>query len=285
MRQSPPWALRADATPYFRTLAAAYQAARFLDAGITFLTSRHAEASRWGKARVSIVAGSPAEHDPVARALIDCVELGGQLVILPESLVTDERGREADYLLRMGIEVAETTRPTCTTAPPPDGVDAPDRFTAAKLPRAAILPRGDGPAASARRPLRGLGVRQKIEVNVVHQALATFADGSDAIVTFERGKGSITYFAMPLEPEDMALVLRSVLARAGVRRGCRRVGRASGTDLGASACHRLKPTANSCRRPQNQGSPIDNRGRAPSWTRQFLKGLILQWITRTAGRG
>ena len=217
MLQSPPWALRADATPYSRTLAAAYQAARFLDAGITFLTSPRAEASRWGKARVIIVAGSPAEHDPVARALIDFVELGGQLVILPESLVTDERGREADYLLRMGIEVAGTTRPTYTTAPPPDGVDAPDRLTATNLPRAAVLPRGDGPAASARRPLRGLGIRQKIEVNVVHQALATFADGSDAIVTFERGKGSITYFAMPLEPEDMALVLRSVLARAGVR--------------------------------------------------------------------
>jgi len=216
MRLAPPWALRCAETPYTHEVAKAYQAARFLDVGCGFVTSDDVAKRRWRGARVIVVAGPPSEEDAVVRALVDHVELGGHLVVVAESLVSDDRGREAEYLLRMGIEVLETTRPTPTTRPRPDLGGALDDLLAADAPACEVRPRADGPLAAIRRPLRGGGVRQRIRVNVVHNVLATFPDGEPAIVTYRRGKGAITYLATPLAAEDLALVLQAVVRQAGV---------------------------------------------------------------------
>ena len=217
MRQTPALALRCAESPHSHELARAYQAARFLDVGCTFLASRDLLKQRWSAAGVLIVAGAPFEEDRVVRELIDYVELGGRLVVIAESLVSDERGGEADYLMRLGVEVLKTSLPSYRAEPRPERGGALDELVAADVPASEIQPKPDGLLAGVKRPLRGAGPRQTAQVNVLHKVAAAFPDGSPAIVTFERGKGSVTYLAMPLEPQDLAVVLRAVLAQAGAQ--------------------------------------------------------------------
>ncbi len=214
LREPPPWAVRCSETPYTRRLTAAYTAARGLVSGCGFVTGGDLVKKRVAKGRVLVVAGSPCENDRVARALVDHIEVGGHVVILAGSLLADERGHEADYLMRLGIEVLETKRPKYTVKPRPDRGGALDELVAADVPTAQIAPTAKGPLAALRRPLRGVGVRQTIRVNVVHEAWATFPGGEPAIVTFPRGDGWITYLAMPLVPQDLAPVLAAALQRA-----------------------------------------------------------------------
>ncbi|HUT34065.1 MAG TPA: beta-galactosidase [Planctomycetota bacterium] len=216
LRLAPQWALRCSKSPYTHELARAWQAARFLDLGVTFLTSRDVADARWQGTRLLIVPAAPAEEEAVVRALSDFVELGGHLLLIAESFVSDERGREADHLMRLGIEAPETRRPSYSTKARPDLGGALDDLVASDSPVADLRPAPDGPLASVKRPLRATGLSQRIKINVAHKVLATFADGTPAIATFGRGKGALTYLAAPLETEDLALVLRLVAARAGI---------------------------------------------------------------------
>ncbi|MFP4055708.1 MAG: beta-galactosidase [Candidatus Brocadiia bacterium] len=214
VRQAPAWALRCARTPHTRELERAYRAARFLDAGCRFVVARGRERRSVPAVPVLVVAGAPHEGDAVVRALVERVELGSHLVVIAESLVADERGREADYLLRLGIEVLETRRPSYATRPRPERGGALDELVVAEAPRAVIAPAPGGPLASL-GPLRGVGVRQSIRVNVRHADLAAFPDGTPAIVSFARGRGRVTYLAMPLEERHLAGVLRFALAERG----------------------------------------------------------------------
>jgi len=217
LRLAPAWAVQASQTPYTHEVARAYQAARCLDLGVTFLTSADIAALRWGDVRLLIIPAAHAEEENVVRNLMDFVELGGHLVIIAESFVCDERGREADYLERFGIEAPETRRPSYSARPRPDLGGGLDDLVMADCPVADLVPAPGGFLASIKRPLRATGLRQNIKVNVSHQLLATYPDGAPAIATYTRGKGSVTYLAMPLAPEDLALVLRIIAARAHIQ--------------------------------------------------------------------
>ncbi|MBM4039671.1 MAG: hypothetical protein FJ290_14275 [Planctomycetes bacterium] len=216
LRLSPQWALRCSESPYTRELAAAWQAARFLDLGVTFITSRDVAASRWAPARLLIVPAAHAEEDAVVRNLIDFVELGGHLVVIAESFVHDERGRDSDHLERLGVEAVETRRPSYASKPRPDLGGALDDLVAVDPPAIQFQPAPGSPLAALKRPLRATGLCQKAKINVIHKVLATCPDGSPGIITSARGKGTFTYLSAPLAPADLAVVLRVVLAQAGI---------------------------------------------------------------------
>lgn len=238
MRLAPPWAQRCADTPYTRCLRAAYGGARFLDLGCGFVTSDGVRAGRLRGARLVIVAGAPWEHDDVVRRLVDHVETGGHLVVIGEALVGDEYGREADYLLRLGVEVRATARPKYSTKPRPDRGGALDEIVVAGEPRTEVKP------SSAETPVlpglvRSLGPRQAIQVNVHHEVLATFADGAPAIVTYPRGKGRVTYLAASLPPQALAAVFGRAASDAGLRPEVR-LARGTGVDVWGVECRSVR---------------------------------------------
>jgi hypothetical protein len=214
LRLPEPRAVRCGETPNIRRLRGAYQGARFLVEGCGFVTTDDLLAKRVATGRLLVVAGSRAERESVVRALMARVETGGHVLVLAGSLLSDERGHEADYLLRLGIEVRHTARPTYTVRDRPDRGGALDELVATDVPAAEIVPASDGPLAGL-PPLRGRGLRKTLRVNVVHDTLATFSDGSPAIVSFPRGDGRVTYLAMPLVPQDFAAVLGRLLRQGG----------------------------------------------------------------------
>jgi len=230
VRQAPPWSHRCSRTPHTRRLADAYEAARFLDVGVRFAVPQGDAEVEIPEAPVYIVAGAPVEREPVIYALLDRVELGAHLVVIAESFVPDERGRESDHLLRLGIEVADTVRPAFTTRPRPDLGGALDDLAPETVPQAVLLP--TGPALVRLKTVTGVGVRQKIRVNVRHETLATFANGDEAIVSFSRGKGRITYLAMPIAPRHLRQLLRVVLHLASARPVIAMLGQEAGEGWG-----------------------------------------------------
>jgi hypothetical protein len=193
-----------------------HEAARFLPAGCRFVLPRGSEAVQLDHTPVLAIPGAPAAREPTVRALLEYVERGGHLLIVAESLVLDERGREADHLLRFGIEVKDTQRPTYSTRARPERGGALDDLVVSELPKGAIIPVKDGPLGPVARRMPVHGPRQAIHINVRHEVLAGFDDGGEAIVRFPRGKGVVTYLAAPLQPRDLRPVLAEVAAHAGV---------------------------------------------------------------------
>jgi len=126
-------------------------------------------------------------------------------------LLDDERLREAEHLLRLGIEVKDTQRPAYGSKPRPERGGALDEVVATQVPEALITPSPRGALAHLKGPFHARGVRQTAQINVIHDVLATFPGGGPAIVTYGRGRGRVTYFAMPPEPADLAACLQAVL--------------------------------------------------------------------------
>jgi len=217
MIQVPDWAIRCAETPDTAELAAAYAALQPLDVGCGFVTSRDVANRGLRGASVLVVAGVSYETEQAVSSIIDYVEEGGHLVIVGEALLDDERLREAEHLLRLGIEVKDTQRPKYAAKPRPERGGALDDVVATEVPEALITPSTRGPLAHLKGPFRARGVRQTPQINVIHDVLATFPDGVPAIVTYTRGRGRITYFAMPLAPADLAACFQAVLQLARVQ--------------------------------------------------------------------
>jgi len=223
MLQVPPETVRCGATPYGRVLTRAYEAARFVGVRCGFIAASAAAAKRWRGAKVVVVAGSPAEEDKVVRGLLDFVELGGELVIIAESLVTDAHGRQADYLARLGIEVLETERPATRADPRPERGGALDKLVEETLPAVRLGVVRDGVVGRRGQTIAACGARQRIRVNVTHEVLATYPDGSAAVVRFRRGKGWVTYFAACPDQRSLSAALSRILKASGLAPGVRLV--------------------------------------------------------------
>ncbi len=217
MLQVPPQAVRCDQTPHTRLLRQVYDAARFAGVLPRFLTSRAVAARRWKGVKTLVVAGSPAEEDRVVRGLLDFVELGGELVLIAEALTTDEHGREADYLARLGLEVLQTHRPALRADPRPERGGALDELIEERLPGLRLSVARGGFLGPQGTKLPATGLTQRIHVNVAHEVLATYPDGSPAVVRFRRGNGAVTYFAVCPEPRALSAALLRLLEPAGAR--------------------------------------------------------------------
>jgi hypothetical protein len=109
--QVPPELMTADTTPYLKTLRLSYDAARCLDAGITFISERQLRRGKAGAFRLIIVPAAQYLPEDAFDALDAYVRGGGRVLVLPESLGYDEYTRSRDYLARWGITVERTERP------------------------------------------------------------------------------------------------------------------------------------------------------------------------------
>ncbi|WP_165822352.1 beta-galactosidase [Paenibacillus montanisoli] len=111
MLQVPPELMNAKSTPFLTALREAYDAARCLDAGITFISEKQLLAGKTDRFKSIILPAVKHLPEAVFEALDRFVRSGGHILVLPESLVRDEYNRPADYLKRWGISVSKVELP------------------------------------------------------------------------------------------------------------------------------------------------------------------------------
>jgi beta-galactosidase GanA len=109
--QVPPELMTADTTPYLKAMRMSYDAARCLDAGVTFISEKQLRRGKASEFKLIIVPAAQYLPEDVFAALDAYVHAGGQVLVLPESLEYDEYTRSRDYLQRWGIRVERTVRP------------------------------------------------------------------------------------------------------------------------------------------------------------------------------
>ena len=214
-------------TPYTMELQKCYRAANQLDVAIGFVTTRQVKAGIRKDLRVLIIPGAYYENDDSVKQIMTFARDGGTLVVMPTSLAADEYNRRRDYLKNdLGVEIVKEMVPTYLAKKAEAGVakagseydfiQGPIAETVvADEPTATITWTAAGKAPA--KTLAGNGIRQQIKVTG-GTVLATFEDGTPAVVALKLGKGEVIYVAMQLEQGSTGELLDWVYDRAGVKR-------------------------------------------------------------------
>lgn len=106
--QVPPELMAAAETPYLKALRTTYDAARTLDAGVTFISEKQLCAGKAGQFKLIVIPAAKHVPEPIYAALDSYLRGGGQLLVLPESLTSDAYLRDRPYLANWGIDIKHT---------------------------------------------------------------------------------------------------------------------------------------------------------------------------------
>ena len=219
---------RGSETPYTLGLQKCYRAGTILDTHMGFITSRQLreEPIREGL-KVIIVPGAYYTNAEVFQKILAFADNGGTVVVMPTSFVADEYNRRRHYLKEIGIEIAKEEVPKYLAKKARAGVQIPgSEYDFIQGPIAETVVR-DEPTAVIRwkaggvRPaakLFGRGIKQAIKPTGEHTVLATYEDGSPAVVQRRYGKGQIIYAASELEQSSLGDFLDWVYERVGIER-------------------------------------------------------------------
>jgi hypothetical protein len=224
MIQVPPEMLTWRSTPYLRELEKSYEASRFLDTRITFVSESQILAGNLSKFKVLIVPAAAHTRRPVAEAIYRYVEQGGTLVMLPSSFLSDEYNRPADYLRRIEVQVQRVEQPIADrTGEMEQAYDQSfhERVVYHSQQVVDLKTQETGLFTGNAPNLQSEGTRQLITVSGTHEKLAFFPDGQPALVGLSRGKGVIYYSATSLPKASLRSLLDRVFEASGVDRPVR----------------------------------------------------------------
>src|SRR6266496_2255318 len=109
--QLPPEMLTWQTTPYLAELEKTYEASRFLDVKVTFVTERQVLKGWLSRYKLLIVPAVRNIPTEVFEKIFDYAGQGGRVLVVPESFLGNEYNRLTDCLARLGITVRQTRRP------------------------------------------------------------------------------------------------------------------------------------------------------------------------------
>jgi beta-galactosidase len=222
--QVPPEMLTWESTPYLRVLANAYEAARYLDTQVTFVSENQILSGKLNKFRVLIAPAVSHERAEVVQAIDRFIADGGTVLLLPPSFLSDEYNRPLDYLQQLGITIRRIEQPMA------------DRSGEAEQSydqtfRERVVDRSEPAVNLATKPadlfshtpleLHAMGTRIEFNSSLPSQTLATFPDGKVALASFDHGKGRIYFSATSFPTRDLSSLLDRILDSAGVSRQVR----------------------------------------------------------------
>jgi beta-galactosidase GanA len=221
--QLPTEMLTWQTTPYLAELQKTYEASRYLDARITFVTERQilkGWLNRYKLLLVPAVRNTPAE---VFQKIRDYAVQGGRVLVVPESFLGDEYNRPTDYLSHLGLTLRQTQRPK----PGVLGavVQGYDQSFSQAVTFVDDAPQRLGAAGAevfgSIGELETRGVRQIFEVKSNAKILFRYSHGEPAIVQVPVGQGAIYYSGSLLEERSYARVLEALFREARVTRPVR----------------------------------------------------------------
>lgn len=105
MIQIPPALTSANTTPFLTALRQSYEAARCLDTPVTFISENQLAAGKADQYKLLILPALRHLPPDVFNAIDTYIKQGGNILMLPESLIADQYNRPADYLAQWGITI------------------------------------------------------------------------------------------------------------------------------------------------------------------------------------
>jgi hypothetical protein len=233
--QVPPEMLTWATTPYLRELENAYEAARYLDIPVTFVSEDQILRGKLERFRVLIVPAVSHERAEVVQRIHRYVAQGGTVLLLPPSFLSDEYNRPLNYMQQLGITVRRVEQPEADrTREAEQSYDQTfrERVVYRSEPAVNLVVKSADLLGLCRGELRAMGTRVEIASSSLSQTLATFPDGELALASFDQGNGRIYFSATAFPEPDLSGLLDWILERAGVSRPVR-VRSADGRPLGS----------------------------------------------------
>ncbi len=216
--QLPPEMLTWHTTPYLAELRKTYEASRYSDAKVTFVTERQIRKGWLARYKILLVPAVRNLPADVVEEIWEYVSRGGRILVLPESLLGDEYNRPATYLERLGIRVLQTERPKPSSqGGMVQGYDQSfsEQVTFVDTASIALKPVESGMTARI-GDLRTNGVRQVVSARSNIEILWRYPDGNPAVLRIALGRGAIYYSAASLEGASYSRLLEFLLGEAGV---------------------------------------------------------------------
>ena len=224
MVQVPGELMRATSTPYLDELRRTYEASLYLDTGTTFISERQLLKGLAKQYKIILVPA--AKHTPpeVAKALLDYAREGGNLIISPESLLTDQYLRPLDFSAQAGVKIIRNSATgEANLGALEEQYDQTLRRSVVNggMVESEIIALPGEEMGSVSFSLKGRGIMQTIQPGGGGRVLGRFKNNDPAIIRQALGSGSITFLATPLEPQSYAQLLDRLFERAGVTRQIR----------------------------------------------------------------
>lgn len=220
--QIPPEMLTWETTPYLADLEKTYEASRYLDARVTFITERQIRKGWLNRYKLILIPAVRNIPSDVVEKIWMYASRGGNVLMTPESFLGDEYNRPEDYLKTLGLKIRETQRPA------PGGlgslVQGYDQSFSQQVTfatgRSAMLRPADSEAV-ATGTLDTQGVQQRLEIDKNAKILYSYPDGTPAVVRVAIGKGSVYYAAASMKVRSYSRLLDSLFNDAGIQRPIR----------------------------------------------------------------
>ncbi len=224
MLQLPPEMLTWHTTPYLRELENCYEASRFLDTRITFVSEKQILDGKLAAFKILVVPAASHMRAEVVESMNRFVEQGGSLILLPSSLLSDEYNRAASYLNQWGIQVREIEQPAVDRVGELEQAydqSFHERVVYRSTQAIELSPQPVGIFAKGALKLQAQGTRQKISIAGPHTKLAAFPDGQPALVSLPKGRGVIYYATTSFPQESLRILLDRIFDASGVDRPIR----------------------------------------------------------------
>lgn len=232
--QVAPEMMTADTTPYLKTMRACYEAARCLDAAVTFVSEKQLLAGRADRFKLLIIPAATYVPEDVFQAIDRYVKAGGHVLVLPESLLADEYLRPQNYLSRWGIHISRTVKPDVIgygelvqrydqnleqAVEYSEGVSAvagqfADGFAPLALTTSGLFQYVDIAASSASS---ASSVTSASTASLTSAVVST-AEGESMLVEHRTGDGVVWYVCGELTPISLAELIDRLYDRASVDR-------------------------------------------------------------------
>ena len=219
--QVPPSQIQAGMTPYLKSLYSVWEGARYLGSRIGFVSEDQIMHGKLVGTKLLIIPAVKYSKPEIVANVKKYIENGGTALVIPESFIFDQYARQNNRIGDFGITVEGITLPPVVgQAEKEQNYD--QSFSQSILygdVKKKITCRPENIFAGDDNPLTLIssGLVQKVNPGK-NEVLATFDDGTPAIILIRQGKGMMYYLAAPLSDASYPLLMERLAAKAMLNR-------------------------------------------------------------------
>ena len=218
--QVPPHLHRAGRTPYLDAIFSTWEGSRFLGCRIGFVTERQILDGKLSRFKLLIVPAVKYIQPEASDSVMGYIKKGGVALVVPESFLFDQYARQNDRVAELGLKITDVTLPPVLGQG--ELVQNYDQSITQTIVYGEVKREIRAGNEDIFRGKEGLilhseGLVQKIDPGK-NKVIASFSDGSPAVVLVKKGRGAVYYLAAPLAATDYHQIFAPLAGKLDLRR-------------------------------------------------------------------